>query len=174
VNVWLYNALADCPSPHQGDIVYTEADDAYQYWNGTTWKPLGGGGGAGPWTPLDMGDGWAADFSSSTPAYRMEGDLVRFKGGLDGSSAVSGAPAATYPISAFPPGSVRSSGINLLSIMTDYSTGVYVPVYVQVMTSVVNSVSVAALYCNNTTDGSPIAPPAAGMVFLDNLAYTVT
>jgi hypothetical protein len=46
VSVWLYNTLADCVGANKGDIVYTVDTDAFQYWNGTVWKPLGGGGGA--------------------------------------------------------------------------------------------------------------------------------
>jgi hypothetical protein len=130
VSVWSYPTITAVQSPREGDIVFTVDTDAYQYWDGAIWKPLGGGAAS----PLTL----TANTATETPitingAAGQTADLLDIKNNA-GTVTLAANPAgnltlrnASGTVARLVPGFSGSLGTGLL---VDSGGGSPIPIYI--------------------------------------------
>lgn len=145
---------------------YTYDDDGFCLWDGQNYVPIAGGA-APAWTPLNLQNGWTQS-GMIVPGWRLEGDIVRLRGCVDGTSAAYG-DFAFLAGAAAPP-----SEIDLPGLGYDLNAGKYIAIWLAVTRTVDGSTPVAGLSARSLA-GPPLAGAGGnpGQAYLDGITYTV-
>lgn len=100
---------------YYGQTYYATDTTVLSFWNGSIWMPVRAGG---AWTSITLASGFVAATGMYTPQFRIEGDVVRMRGGVTITTGINqntnistAIPAAATPASdARPIGSMVTSG----------------------------------------------------------------
>jgi hypothetical protein len=134
-------------SPPEGSFYYATDSELLYLYSGGEWGTVTV---AGPWVALSLLNGWAVVGGTHVPAYRLNGDTVQLRGGLNSGPATSSV-IATLPVAVSP------------------AAAVYIPVAAGGSSAVLPSVNIGTSGNLAYTAGTGV-----GDMFLDGASYQLS